>query len=95
LIILDEILRGTNSQDKHAGTVGLIRNLAAHHVCGIIATHDLTIADLSAQYPGYMSNKCFESTIINNELLFDYKIKEGVCNSLNASFLMKKMGIIK
>jgi hypothetical protein len=93
-VILDEILRGTNSQDKHAGTVGLVRNLAAYNVCGIVATHDLTIADLSAQYPGYMGNKCFESTIINNELLFDYKLKDGVCNSLNASFLMKKMGII-
>lgn len=93
-VLLDEILRGTNSQDKHQGTIGLIRKLAAPAVCGIIATHDLTIADLSAEYPGYMGNKCFESTIVNNELVFDYKLKDGVCNSLNASFLMKKMGII-
>ncbi|MDP4265256.1 MAG: DNA mismatch repair protein MutS [Bacteroidota bacterium] len=93
-VILDEILRGTNSRDKHNGTIGLARKLAAHSVCGIIATHDLTIANLSAEYPGYMGNKCFESTILNDELVFDYKLKEGVCNSLNASFLMKKMGII-
>ncbi|MEI9808467.1 MAG: DNA mismatch repair protein MutS [Bacteroidota bacterium] len=93
-IILDEILRGTNSNDKHNGTVGLIRKLANYQACGIIATHDLTVADMSAQYPGYMGNKCFESVIINDELLFDYKLKDGVCSKLNASFLMKRMGII-
>ena len=93
-VILDEILRGTNSNDKHNGTVGLIRKLATYNTCGIIATHDLTIADMSAQYPAYMGNKCFESIIINDELLFDYKLKEGVCSKLNASFLMKRMGII-
>jgi ABC-type multidrug transport system fused ATPase/permease subunit len=94
LVILDEILRGTNSNDKHSGTVGLIRKLAVYHVCGIIATHDLTVADMSAQYPGYMGNKCFESVITKDELTFDYKLKDGVCSRLNASFLMKKMGII-
>lgn len=93
-VMLDEILRGTNSNDKHRGTIGLIRKLAANNACGIMATHDLTVADLSAEYPGYMNNKCFESEIINGELVFDYKLKEGVCTKLNASFLMKKMGVI-
>jgi DNA mismatch repair ATPase MutS len=73
----------------------LIRKLAEHKACGIIATHDLTVADLSAEYPGYMANKCFESEIINDELIFDYKLKEGVCTKLNASFLMRKMGVIE
>lgn len=93
-VILDEILKGTNSNDKHSGTVGLIRKLAGHRTCGIIATHDLTIAAMSTGYPAYMTNKCFESVIVNDELIFDYKIKEGVCSKLNASFLMRKMGII-
>ncbi len=93
-VLLDEILRGTNSNDKHGGTVGLIKKLAAMKVCGIIATHDVTIGELSHQYPGYMANKCFEAQIINDELLFDYKLKDGVCQKLSASFLMKKMEII-
>jgi DNA mismatch repair ATPase MutS len=93
-VLLDEILRGTNSNDKHGGTVGLIKKLAAIQVCGIIATHDVTIGELSTQYPGYMANKCFEAQIINDELLFDYKLKDGVCQKLSASFLMKKMEII-
>jgi len=93
-IILDEILRGTNSNDKHNGTVGLIRKLVGAHACGIIATHDLTVSQLADVFPGYISNQCFESSIINDELIFDYKLKEGVCTKLSASFLMTKMGII-
>ena len=93
-VILDEILRGTNSNDKHNGTIGLIRKLVAAHACGIIATHDLTVSKLAEENNGYISNKCFESEIINDELIFDYKLKEGVCTKLSASFLMKKMGVI-
>jgi hypothetical protein len=93
-VILDEILRGTNSNDKHNGTVGLIRKMVAAHACGIIATHDLTVSKLAEEYPDQVSNKCFESQIINDELIFDYRLGEGVCTTLSASFLMKKMGII-
>lgn len=94
-ILLDEILRGTNSNDKHSGTIGLIRKLVAGRATGIIATHDLTVGALTNEYPGYLANRCFESEIINDELVFDYKIKEGICSRLSASFLMKKMGIIE
>jgi hypothetical protein len=93
-VILDEILRGTNSNDKHNGTIGLIRKLVAANACGIIATHDLTVSKLVEENKGFISNKCFESEIINDELIFDYKLKEGVCTRLSASFLMKKMGVI-
>lgn len=93
-VILDEILRGTNSNDKHQGTVGLIHKLVNAGACGIIATHDLTVSDLHQTYPAYISNKCFESQIVGDELLFDYRLKDGVCTRLSASFLMAKMGII-
>jgi hypothetical protein len=93
-VILDEILRGTNSNDKHNGTIGLIQKLVAARACGIIATHDLTVSDLATANADYISNKCFESEIINDELLFDYTLKNGVCTKLSASFLMKKMNII-
>lgn len=93
-VILDEILRGTNSNDKHNGTVGLIRKMVAAHACGIIATHDLTVSRLAEEYPSHVSNKCFESQIIKDELIFDYKLGNGVCSTLSASFLMKKMGVI-
>lgn len=93
-VILDEILRGTNSNDKRNGTIGLIRKLAKENTFGIIATHDVIVAELIKEYPGYIANKAFESQIINDELLFDYKLKNGVCTTLSASYLMKKMGVI-
>ncbi|MBO9591919.1 MAG: DNA mismatch repair protein MutS [Niabella sp.] len=93
-VILDEILRGTNSNDKRNGTIGLIRKMAGFDTFGIIATHDVVVADLIQDYPGYISNKAFESEIINDELIFDYKLKDGVCTKLSASYLMKKLGVI-
>ncbi len=93
-VILDEILRGTNSNDKRNGTIGLIRKLAAFNSFGIIATHDLVVTELAGEYPDFISNKAFESAIVNDELLFDYRLKDGVCNTLSASYLMKKMEII-
>nr|WP_262915648.1 DNA mismatch repair protein MutS [Niabella ginsengisoli] len=93
-IILDEILRGTNSNDKRNGTIGLIKKMATFDTFGIIATHDVVVADLIKEYPNFIGNKAFESEIINDELLFDYKLTDGVCNSLSASYLMKKMEII-
>jgi hypothetical protein len=93
-IILDEILRGTNSNDKRAGTQGLIKHLIAKNAVGIIATHDLVISEMKQAYPDYLANHCFEAEIINDELRFDYKLRTGVCQQMSAAFLMKKMGII-
>ena len=93
-IILDEILRGTNSNDKRAGTQGLIKNLIGKNAIGIIATHDLVISDMQKDYPHYLANNCFEAEITNNELRFDYKLRTGVCQQMSAAFLMHKMGII-
>lgn len=93
-VILDEILRGTNSNDKHSGTIGLIHKMAATGASGIIATHDVTVSKLALEYPNYINNKCFESDIVDDELLFDFKLRDGVCTTLSASFLMKKMNII-
>jgi len=93
-VLLDEILRGTNSNDKREGTRGFIKKMAELKTLGVIATHDLTISQMEQEYPGYLVNKCFEVEIINDELYFDYKLKNGVCQKMSAAFLMKKLGII-
>ena len=93
-IILDEILRGTNSNDKRAGTQGLIKSLIGKNAIGIIATHDLVISEMQKEYPNYLANNCFEAEITDNELHFDYKLRTGVCQQMSAAFLMHKMGII-
>lgn len=94
-VLLDEILRGTNSNDKYSGTVGLIKKLIERQAIGIIATHDLSVTEMTKQYPHYLNNKCFEVEIKEHELYFDYLLKEGVCEKMSASFLMKKMNIIE
>lgn len=92
-IILDEILRGTNSADKQKGSKALITQLISYNCSGMIATHDLTLGELAGKFPGNVSNKRFEVEIKNDSLDFDYLLKEGISQNLNASFLMKKMGI--
>lgn len=92
-ILLDEILRGTNSLDRHTGSEALIKQLIRHKAAGIIATHDLALADLKNEFPSNILNYHFDVQVNNEELYFDYKLKPGVCTSLNASILMKKIGI--
>jgi len=92
-ILLDEILRGTNSLDRHTGSKALIQQLIKHKAAGIIATHDIELAKLKEEYPDNILNYYFDVQVSNDELYFDYRLKPGVCGSLNASILMKKIGI--
>lgn len=93
-IILDEILKGTNSMDKQKGSFDLIRQFMQLKANGIIAAHDLLLGSLIKQFPEEIRNYCFEADIKENELTFSYKLREGVAQNMNACFLMKKMGII-
>lgn len=92
-ILLDEILRGTNSLDRHTGSAALIRQLIKHNAACIIATHDVELAKMKEEYPENILNYHFDVQVSNEELYFDYQLKEGICTSLNASILMKKIGI--
>lgn len=92
-ILLDEILRGTNSLDRHTGSAALIKQLIRHDAAAILATHDVELAKLKNEYPTHILNYHFDVQVEGEELYFDYRLKEGICNSLNASILMKKIGI--
>lgn len=92
-IILDEILKGTNSMDKQKGSFALIKQLITLQANGIIATHDLLLGTLIEAFPQNIRNYCFEADINNNELTFSYQMKNGIAKNMNACFLMKKMGI--
>ncbi len=93
-ILLDEILKGTNSEDKLSGSRKLIEHFLQYHCLGMIATHDLELGHLEETYPQRIRNYCFESTIREDQLFFDYRIREGVARNKNATFLMQKMEII-
>jgi DNA mismatch repair ATPase MutS len=92
LYMLDEILKGTNTKDRHRGSEGLVSQLADTDSFGFISTHDLGIGKL-ADADKRIRNFSFNSTIKGDEIIFDYKITKGVCHSFNASKLMEKMGI--
>lgn len=93
--LLDEILRGTNSADKQAGSRAMVLRLVIDKKAnGILATHDLSLTELESDYPAQITNYAFESRIADNKLSFDYTLRKGVCSQLNAMFLMKTMGIM-
>ncbi|WP_103865412.1 DNA mismatch repair protein MutS [Aquimarina sp. I32.4] len=92
-IILDEILKGTNSKDKAAGSRKFVEKLVDARATGIIATHDLSLCEIATEL-SQVKNRFFDAQIINDELYFDYKFKEGICQNMNASFLLQKMGIV-
>ncbi|MCU4176321.1 MutS-related protein [Carboxylicivirga sp. N1Y90] len=92
--ILDEILKGTNSHDKTTGSQALIKQLLKLNGSGIIATHDLELGELAEEHPGKIFNNCFEVSFVADNLEFDYTLRDGVTQSHNASFLMRKMGLI-
>ena len=93
-VLLDEILRGTNSDDKRNGTIEVVKKVIAKKAIGAIATHDIEVCLTTNDYPNVLTNKCFEVEIHNDELHFDYKLRDGICQNRSATFLMKKMGVI-
>ncbi|AXG69343.1 DNA mismatch repair protein MutS [Kordia sp. SMS9] len=93
-IILDEILKGTNSHDKAMGSKKIVQKLASQNAAGIIATHDLSLCELENEID-QVKNYFFDAEIINDELFFGYLLKKGICSNMNASFLLKKMEIVE
>lgn len=92
LYFLDEILKGTNSADRHKGAEALIIQLHKLGATGFISTHDLELGELAAK-ENFVQNYSFESDIEAGKITFDYTIKEGICSSFNACELMRQMGI--
>ncbi|WP_269236406.1 MutS-related protein [Flavobacterium flavigenum] len=93
-VLLDEILRGTNSDDKRNGTIEVVKKVIAKKAIGAIATHDIEVCLTTNEYPETLTNQCFEVEIKDNDLHFDYKLREGICKNKSATFLMQKMGVI-
>lgn len=94
LFILDEILKGTNSADKSLGSKLFIQKLIELGGTGLIATHDISIGEMEADYPGTVINKCFEVEIDGEIINFDYLLRDGITHKMNAALLMKQMGIL-
>jgi len=94
-LVLDEILKGTNSEDKRKGSVDFLTQLIQYDVAGIVATHDTQLGELAQQLPEHFDNYCFEIEIEGEHVNFDYKLQPGITQTMNAQLLMKQMGLIK
>jgi len=90
LIILDEILKGTNSLDKLNGSRLFLQSVASLPVTGIIATHDLELSKMQQQYPDRFHNYCFEIRL-SDEITYTYRLTEGVARNQNATYLLKNI----
>lgn len=93
LFLLDEILKGTNSNDRHNGAKAMIKQMISNDGSGLISTHDLELGLIEKELPEAIDNICFEVEVEGEELVFDYKIKDGISKSFNATHLMRNIGI--
>lgn len=92
LFMIDEVLKGTNSEDRHKGAIALIKQLNRSNAFGLVSTHDLVLGSLANQLKG-VKNYSFNSEIKGDEINFDYTLTDGICKSFNATKLMQNMGI--
>jgi hypothetical protein len=90
--LLDEILKGTNTEDRIAGSEALVKQVSKTAALGIVSTHDIELSALEGKIEG-VENRSFHSEILDDTINFDYKLKQGPCPSFNAHKLMELMGI--
>jgi DNA mismatch repair ATPase MutS len=93
IVLLDEILRGTNTRDRRIGVEAVLKNLSSCNLLGIISTHDLEIADLAGDEQFKITNFHFKEDYIDSRIFFDYNIHNGSYNGSDAIYLMRMIGI--
>ncbi|MGR3811527.1 MutS-related protein [Jiulongibacter sp. NS-SX5] len=93
LVLVDEMLRGTNSEDKLKGSIAFLEEVIKKDAFAMVATHDLRTTEIAERYPEQVKNFYFEYDSKDGELTFDYLLKEGVCQSFNASELLRSVGL--
>lgn len=92
LVLLDEILKGTNSSDKLQGSRMVLLKFASMDLSGVLATHDTALGELEKEYPENFQNLYFDWTANESgEMMFDYKLRTGVSSNMNAAILLKSI----
>ncbi|MDF2634018.1 MAG: mismatch repair protein MutS domain protein [Pelosinus sp.] len=93
IFLIDELFRGTNSRDRIIGATSVLKNLNKDWIIGLISTHDFELCNLEKNTDGKIVNFHFTESYSNNEIKFDYKLRNGRCTTTNAKYLMKMVGI--
>ena len=93
LFLLDEILQGTNSDDRRVAAAALLRELGRRSSVGVMTTHDLSLTELAHELPGRVRNMHFRERVVDGAMEFDYQIREGVLAHGNALDLMRMLNL--
>jgi hypothetical protein len=93
LFLLDELLQGTNSNDRRIGAEGIVRALLKRGAIGLVTTHDLALADIGSVLDGQVHNVHFQEEFENGVMQFDYKLRDGVVTKSNGLALMRSIGL--
>jgi hypothetical protein len=93
LFLFDELLSGTNSKDRRIAAEGVIRMMLGRQAIGMVTTHDLSLTEIAAIFPGRVRNVHLQDTVVDGRMVFDYKIRDGVITHSNALALMRIIGL--
>jgi hypothetical protein len=93
LFLFDELLEGTNSNDRRIGAEGLLRALLDRGGLGIVTTHDLALTDIAQVLPNAVRNVHFQDYVEEGKMRFDHKLRDGVVAKSNALELMRLIGL--
>jgi hypothetical protein len=93
LFLLDELLRGTNARARHVGARAVLLHLLDRGALGLCATHDVALAALEREHPRRVANVHFTDVVVDGEMRFDYRLREGVVKTSNALRLLAMAGI--
>lgn len=93
LVLIDEMLRGTNSKDKYLGSKVFIQKMISEKTPALFATHDLQLSEMAGDYPSQVRNYHFDIQLSGSDMNFDYKLKHGACKTFNAAILLREIGL--
>ena len=93
IFLIDEIFRGTNSNDRIIGAISVVKSLNKDWIMGFISTHDLELCNVITDPVMRATNYHFMEEYKDGEILFDYKLRMGCCTTTNAKYLMRMVGI--
>jgi DNA mismatch repair ATPase MutS len=93
LFLLDELLQGTNSNDRRIGAEGVLRAFLNRGAFGLVTTHDLALAEIGTTLNGHLRNVHFQEEFENGRISFDYKLRDGVVTKSNGLALMRSIGL--
>jgi hypothetical protein len=93
IFLLDELLQGTNSNDRRIGAQGIVRALLERGAIGLVSTHDLALTDIGGSAEGHLRNVHFQDELKDGRMTFDYKLRDGVVTKSNGLELMRSLGL--